>query len=90
MENQNNGILMKCGHIAIAVDENGKPVCPICVGITPDAKIIANKNEISLKGRKAKCWECGYECPSSFNLPMFEYKPNAKEDEFYCGCHGWD
>jgi len=45
--------------------------------------------------------ECNYGCrgklicqcgaiKSSFELPFFEYRPNEPQDEFYCGCFGWD
>lgn len=28
--------------------------------------------------------------PSSSNLPFFSHRPDRSEDEFYCGCWGWD
>ena len=45
--------------------------------------------------------ECNYGCrnnavcgcgsqPSSFGLAFFKYKPESSQDEFYCGCFGWD
>ena len=45
--------------------------------------------------------ECNYGChgkptcncgeqPSDFNLAFFKYKPKSIQDEFYCGCFGWD
>lgn len=33
--------------------------------------------------------ECG-NVPSSTGLAFFERKPDLPQDEFYCGCHGWD
>jgi hypothetical protein len=33
---------------------------------------------------------CGSLVDSSYSLPFFEYKPNSKEDSFYCGCMSWD
>ena len=37
---------------------------------------------------KGKC-ECG-SMPSNTNLAFFKYKPEEEQDEFYCGCMGWD
>ena len=45
--------------------------------------------------------ECNYGCkgnntckcgniPSDYGLAFFQYKPDAEQDEFYCGCFGWD
>lgn len=28
--------------------------------------------------------------PSSLNLPFFKHQPDKPEDEYYCGCMGWD
>lgn len=81
-------IMMRCGHAANAT-HNGKPVCAICFGITPDAEIIADTAP-DLTGRKARCTYCGHETDSRENLPFFEYRPNAEYDSFYCGCGGWD
>jgi len=80
--------LMKCGHSANGEDENGNPVCVICAGITPDAKIVADTP--NLEGRTARCTYCGREAPSSTNLAFFEYRPDQPYDEYYCGCYGWD
>jgi hypothetical protein len=33
---------------------------------------------------------CQCERPSSTELAFFEYKPECKFDNFYCGCHSWD
>lgn len=45
--------LMKCGHTAQGVDENGNPVCVICYGINAGATEIADTPD--LEGRKARC-----------------------------------
>lgn len=79
-----NDVLMKCGHTAMARDDKGNPVCPICMCIE-----IANAKP-NLEGRKARCSYCGYETPSKVSLPFFEYLPNEKYDSYYCGCRGWD
>lgn len=45
--------------------------------------------------------ECNYICrgevdckcgavESSTNLPFFKHKPGGDQDEFFCGCFGWD
>jgi hypothetical protein len=80
---------MKCGHAANATDENGNPVCGICISFTKDARQIESKLP-DLKGRKAKCDYCKRIKESSFDLPFFEHKPNDKYDSYYCGCRGWD
>ena len=93
-------ILMKCGHTANAVQktENGDiPACVIC-----NCSDIA-ESKPDLTGRKAKCSyfgktftyggqkvTCHGEADSKYNLPFFEYKPQGKFDEYYCGCWGWD
>lgn len=80
--------MMKCGHAANA-ERNGKPVCVIHFGLTPDAEIV--DGEMNLTGRFA---HCGYgphaRVPSSTSLAFFEYKPDQDEDRYYCGCYGWD
>lgn len=86
--------LMKCGHIAQGTLKDGtEPVCAICVGLTPNAKIIEREchGVDGLQGRKAHC--CYGEhaiVDSSWELPFFEYNPNCKHDSFYCGCFGWN
>ena len=81
-------VMMKCGHAANAT-HNGKPVCAICFGFTPDAQIVADTAP-DLTGRKARCGYCGKLTDSKISLPFFEYRPNCKYDSYYCGCWGWD
>lgn len=81
--------LMQCGHVAQATDENGKPVCVICLGIDPKATEVAEELP-DLAGRKARCPYCRKTRDSSFDLPFFEYKKDSEEDQFYDGCFGWD
>jgi len=77
--------LLKCGHYPNATDKDKKPCCVIC-----------NCNEFvpeqpNLKGRMAKCCDCGRLTPSDSNLAfMLSYRPNEKYDSYYCGCKGWD
>lgn len=80
--------LMKCGHTSNATDENGNPVCLICVGIKKGAEEIA-EYQPDLKNREAKCMDCGKKVNSELNLPFFEHKPESEYDRFYCGCRGW-
>lgn len=79
-----NDVLMKCGHTAMARDDNGNPVCPICM-----CTEIVNAKP-NLEGRKARCMYCGDEVPSSVNLPFFKYQEDKEYDRYYCGCLGWD
>lgn len=78
------GILMKCGHTAMAKDECGNPYCIIC-----NCSEI-EESEISLEGREAQCSYCGNRVNSQNDLPFFKYQPNKIYDEYYCGCFGWD
>lgn len=88
--------LMKCGHVAQAIDSNGKPCCAICAGIKEEAFIVAKEIDVTknpaegLEGRKAKCPYCGETTDSRWNLPFFQYKPNSDTDDYYDGCFGWD
>ena len=95
-------VLMKCGHSANATNSEGKPVCAICAGITPNAEIISDE-VVDLTGRRAKCTyfgrtfkhkgrtvTCHGQADSRIDLAFFEHKPKQECDEFYCGCWGWD
>ena len=64
-------VLMKCGHAAMAIDQNGNPCCVICHG-DPRSTMIED-NAPDLTGRLAKCG-CGNTRESSIDLPFFEYK----------------
>ena len=88
-------ILMKCGHTANStiIDDAGNklPACVICCCTEVD------NNRPSLEGRKARCCDCGKLVDSDWKLPFFKYKgtwykvfKKVNEDEFYCGCNGWD
>lgn len=89
IKEDNMKYLMKCGHVANAVTEDGKPVCVLCIGIDPKAQEI-DKEIPDLTGRKAKCSICGKAKESSFDLPFFDYRKDRETDEYYCGCFGWD
>lgn len=74
---------MKCGHTTSATNTEGKPVCPICAGITPNAYII-EENIPNLTGRIASCTFCGKKRESDFNLPFFEYRSDKDSDNWVC------
>lgn len=88
-------VMMKCGHAANATDrKTGKPVCVICVGISPGATEI-DDSPPDLLERRARCsyygfGRCESEGPSSPELAFFEHKPEKDHDSFYCGCRGWN
>jgi hypothetical protein len=55
------GVLMKCGHSANARDEQGNPVCVICLGVGTGATEVAPESP-NLTGSKARCvCNCGKE-----------------------------
>lgn len=88
--------MMMCGHAAQGTrQEDGKPVCVICIGIDPNAEIV-DDSPPNLDGRKAIChYRFGNkgehsEVDSSYGLAFFEHRPNEKHDMYYCGCFGWD
>lgn len=44
-----------------------------------------------LAGREAVCiYGCGERRQSAPELAFFKHRPELAEDEFYCGCRGWD
>lgn len=82
--------MMKCGHAANAVDGAGNKCCVICHG-DPNSSIRAEPPPLEV--RTARCSyfaSCGSAKPSSTNMAFFEHRPNAKHDQYYCGCFGWD
>ena len=84
-------ILMKCGHTAQGKDENGNPLCVICLGDGKARQIENNKPDLT--DRKARCsyyGSCKSETKSSYDLPFFEHRPWLEFDKYYCGCEGWD
>ena len=83
--------LMKCGHTAQGVREDGSQVCVICIGIKKGAEEVVPEEQVpNLSGRIAKCVYCRKVTSSELNLPFFEYKPARPLDWYYCGCRGWD
>lgn len=79
--------VLRCGHVANAEDWRGNPCCAICAGLIPgwDEPVPSPV----LDGRTAKCY-CGKELPSSLELAFFAYRPERKQDSFYCGHAGWN
>lgn len=92
------GVMMKCGHTAQGKSAvTNEPVCVICVGIHPGAKIV-DDSPPDLDGRDATCFyhtrkdgkPCNSKQPSSLDLAFFEHRPRQATDLYYCGCWGWD
>lgn len=83
-------VLMKCGHVALGTDKDGKPVCPICIGLRPESRQEDDVRLKALHGRVARCVYCGTGTLSSSLPPFFGHTPTEKEDTYYCGCRGWD
>jgi len=87
--------LMACGHTAQGQRQDGSEVCVICVGSHPGADVPASTTP-DLTGRKAVCGSHRGPTPaagwpdSSLRLAFFEYRPLRNNDEYYCGCWGWD
>lgn len=78
--------LMECGHAANANDNDGKPVCAICLGIDPRANVVAT-NLPDLTGRTALCSyfeSCKKRMPSSVDLAFFEYQGAGSYSAAYC------
>ena len=46
--------LMKCGHLANAIDSNGKPCCAICAGINKGYNVVYKKIEKYKRNEKSK------------------------------------
>ena len=81
--------MMACGHAAnakqVLSDGQRIPVCAIC-GCSTVAK-----EEPDLTGRKASCCYGHHAIvDSSLMLAFFSYRPDKTEDEYYCGCYGWN
>ena len=92
-------VLLKCGHRSIHKDH---PFCPICANgrvikdlagsvirtVTPaDARAVLSPAP-NLGIRRARCISCGKVVSSDKATLMFEYRPYADQDFFYCGCKG--
>jgi hypothetical protein len=77
-------VAMACGCSNSGCYSNEKPSCPI-----HGTKEILKEKPL-LISRMARCHQCGEKEPSSWLLAFFRYKPEHGNDEFYCGCYGWD
>jgi hypothetical protein len=86
MPEQEQTIMMQCGHAANATTEiEGQrvPCCAICAGsvesFTPEDR------EIDLSKRQSKCSYCSVTEPSSTDLPFFEYLgPGSHHSQTTC------
>lgn len=97
--------MMECGHAANATS-GGKPVCAICIGIDSRATKVVGEPDLGGRmarcsyarantlthrgGGQYSGTDFPSTRPSSTNLAFFAHKPDQAEDEFYCGCWGWD
>ena len=77
--------MMKCGHVAQAIDGHGNPSCVIC---WPDPGSAQVAETPDLTGRKAECSTCRASIvPSSIDLAFFEYKgPGSPHSTTMCVC----
>lgn len=75
-----------CGNSIQAVDGDGKPACPICIGTHEDSGIPV---EIEVDTSDFKCSMCGklFKDCHSYKEPPFA---NVAYKIYYCGCRGWD
>lgn len=94
--------IMACGCAANAVRGDGLPVCVIHLGSPGATQVAATQPDLT--GRKARCTYArrgphdghsgGRPEPqpvdSSTRLPFFKHCPDQPEDDYYCGCWGWD
>lgn len=67
----------------------GKPVCVVHIGIKAGADEIDDRPP-DFSRRVAKCGYCRRTEPSRLELPFFVSHPDWEQDEFFCGCRGWD
>lgn len=80
--------VMACGHAANAIDQDGAPACAICWGRKPGADQVIDTPELA--GRRAKCMYCANTADSTPALAFFGWRRGEAQDEYYCGCQGWD
>ena len=71
-----------CGTKMMATDSEGKPACPICIGLNPESGIPL---EVDMPDT-VKCSYCKKEIPTKPSLPFLD----SKRGTYYCGCRGWD
>jgi len=76
---KNNPPMMACGHSANGTDEQGNPVCVICVGIVDGARTVVTEPDLS--DRKAKCAECTRIVDSKLSLAFFRHLPGRQYDQ---------
>lgn len=77
-----------CGIQMEAIDKNGKPACPICLGISPDNSV---PMEIEMPD-SFTCVYCKKTTPTEELLRQWKHIPFAEPSKrkYYCGCRGWD
>lgn len=77
-------VLLTCGHAANSTDYANRPACAICGVVKPAAQTP------DLVGRLAMCQYGDTVKNSDALLAFFRYRPDRDNDEFYCGCYGWN
>ena len=78
----------RCGKGGATQNLDGRTARCTYFGKTKPRKRYAN-DECNYGCHGKPTCNCG-EQPSDFNLAFFKYKPKSIQDEFYCGCFGWD
>ena len=90
--------LLRCGHNGMARHNDahdglpeGHPSCIPCMGLRGGAcQVDETPHDYSHRIAKCAYKDCGSTRPSSTSLAFFEYKHSEENDEYYCGCKGWD
>ncbi|MDX9863210.1 MAG: hypothetical protein RBT34_00240 [Anaerolineaceae bacterium] len=83
-----NTPMMACGHAANATDDEGNPVCVLCIGLNSGARNIAPTPDLT--SRMAKCTDCSQQAKSTLSLAFFNHTLDKDTDSYYCGCRGWN
>jgi NMD protein affecting ribosome stability and mRNA decay len=85
-----------CGAISQATDDNGNPVCAICIGIT-EYNLVERElpEEFTIKCSdcaKTLTYKEGQWYYKNGNVSTYDVPPflNLDTKRFYCGCCGWN
>ncbi len=77
-----------CTDIADSPDLSGRTArCTYFGKMKPNRRYC--NDECNYGCRKEPICKCGNE-PSRVGLAFFKHQPDKPQDEFYCGCFGWD